>query len=100
MYWPKKTPIIPNTKGMRTHYKSKVEDRVYISILETYPREYDEKWSGRCLQYRIDGQMEDCPYTDLKTILTKRYKDHFTKRKQVDISEDEEFKVKFFFIKI
>lgn len=38
--------------------------------------------------------MEDCPYTDLKTILTKRYKDHFTKRKQVDISEDEEFIVK------
>lgn len=79
---------------MRTHYTSKVEDHVYISILEKYLREYDEKWSGRCLQYRIDGQEENCPYTDLKTILTKRYKDHFTKRKQVDISEDEEFKVK------
>lgn len=45
----KNTPIIPKTKGMRTHYTSKVEDHVYISILETYLREYDEKWSGRCL---------------------------------------------------
>lgn len=31
---------------MRTHYISKVGDHVHISILKTYPREYDEKWSG------------------------------------------------------
>lgn len=39
MYWPKTTPIIPNTKGVRKPYKSKEGDHVHITILETYPRE-------------------------------------------------------------
>ena len=96
MYWPKKTPVIPEVKRTRKPFKFKLGDRVRISHLRNvFSREYDEKWSGEIFAVSQKILRGGLPVYRLKDYDGDEIKGTFyqPELQKVDVKDDDLWKV-------